>query len=405
MPFVRTSVTFVNADAALASPEINAHCEQFIALLEDLLVPLFSGKSSKQQTLDLVHPVLNAMIEQWLELMGWQSQTKMHTLLRNGSKDQGTVDFSLQLSDGRFLVIEVQFGNGGRIERDFSKLEKLHGRGALALGFLVYFDQATALTADSGLADYEKVVGRQEDLKTTPTCVIGLSRRGCESVNLQDIPGIVFPSVLGGSGKHNKMLRAMVAQTIIDRKPLSQFQMSDKLKGIVRAHAIQHTLKSRDAWLADVHRILECDTPYLRDSLIPLITESCKSSLVMAAAVSPTPTKSRAPRAKPVSRTMAVEAKPTPTNRESATNVVPLSGVPVRPCEGPVSEQTLPVASPNAPKFSRAPKPVEPTKPSVLKLSDFPARAYHAPRPSAMADAFLRANTVCAGLGIQRMAA
>ncbi len=341
---MKVSTVYSCADVALANNEIVSHLNDVLEIIQDFVVPSYPGKSNKQLTLDLVHPVLNAIASYWLKTMDWQEQSVVSTLTSGLETDNGTIDFTYRLSDGRYIAMEVQFGNGGRLERDFSKLEQLHRHGLLALGILVYFDRETGVTADSGLAEYEKAVRRVKALKDMPVCIMGVSRRDSEVVDLRAIPGIIFPSVLGGSGKNIKALHAFIAQAIIERRPLSELVLTPELKQIVADHAKEHVDKVCYSLRCDMDRILTAQDASLQLTLLTPFIELLKSTYVPAqtAAMAASAPRKRVARkvpsaaAKPASVT--VEPDTGVALRHEATASQPTTGTPATlatttPCE------------------------------------------------------------------------
>jgi hypothetical protein len=267
--------TLVNADVALQNSEVAMRRDELLAVLTDAVLPLYAGKSVKQNTLDIVHPVLNSLIELWLESLGWSTQGKLSTLLASSSRDNGTVDFYCQLADGRYLVVEVQFGNGGRRERDFDKIKEFDCAGALAMGFLVYFTQDTASSADSGLANYQAALRCIHKLPKFPLSVIGLTRFGSEEADLQALPDIVFPSLLGGSGD-NKSLRTHIAQALIDRKPLNELTFLPEHLDAIHEHALDHAETASTVFSDVLERVLQCRDQVLQARLLAKLAPHIK---------------------------------------------------------------------------------------------------------------------------------
>ena len=267
------------AQTALAEPQVRTKLDEVLSVLREVKVPVFKGKSSKQERLDLVHPVLNVYIEKWLKLLGWECQTALADIVDTEDPDKGSLDFSHRMADGRCIALEVQFGNGGRLERDYAKFEKIRAGQGLALAVIVYFDRATSATADSGLAVFETAVARKSMHGTLPLCILGVSRKDSEEVDLAVLKDIIFPSVLGGSGKGKDALIDYLGDALLLEKDLSELALPPAALEVVRKHAEAHVEKQLHALQVDVARVAAASNNKLRNSLLEMLTAAVKNSL------------------------------------------------------------------------------------------------------------------------------
>lgn len=372
---MQSQVYYSNAEQALALPEIANRLAELRSVLDELPVPVYVGKSARQAGLDLVHPMLNALIEHWMVTLDWDTQSQVNHLTGGREEDTGSFDFSHKLPDGRYIALEIQFGNGGRIERDFYKLEQLHGQGLLALGVIVYLNRATGKTADSGLAEYEVAVSRKGLHKDMPLCILGLSRTGTPEVDLSVIPDIVFPSVMGGSGKGTEPLHLYIAQAVLDGKDLATLPMPKRLQAIIDAHAQAHVGKALHALDVDLKRVSAARNPALRAGLMSMFAEFFRSSYDV-------------PQLHRLLKAHAIELA------KEMAGLAPIEEPPVsdtRPAEAPplsVGDATVAEAS-----RYRVPKAVAalPARP-VLRLVPPPTTARYPTEHFAMARAFSRAQ-------------
>lgn len=266
------------ADEALACPTISAKLAELSEVLQAIPVPVYPAKSSKQRNKDLVQPMLNALIAHWLEELGWKTQTLVEKLAPSMDRDAGTLDFTHRLPNGRYIAVEVQFANGGRLERDFYKFGQLHSKGMLALGVVVYLDRKTANTADSGLAMFETAVSRKGAHGDMPLCLIGLGREGEQEVDLSVLNDVVFPTVLGGSGAGSEPVRAFVAAAIVNDEDLREIRFPRHLVQIVRAEAFAHLDKNIAALEADIERVIQCKNIQTREVLLGRLAQFFRSS-------------------------------------------------------------------------------------------------------------------------------
>lgn len=270
----------LNERAQSVSAQVHALFQGIVAAFEDMPAPLYEDKSSKQQSLDLLHSIVNAMAEVWLCLAGWERQRTLAHMTENAVRERRSVDFAFRLPDGRYFALEVQFGNGGRLTADYGKFRTLHEQGKLALGVVVYFDRETAVTADSGLAYYEAAdadLGKYVDM---PVGIIGVSRVGSETVNVKDLKGLVFPSILGGSGENRAEVQEFIATAILERKPLSEVRLPSALRDIIEKHSITHVAKVFSSVVATVECVSACKDPELRTLLMGYVAEASRSTYI-----------------------------------------------------------------------------------------------------------------------------
>lgn len=277
MPVLKLETYCSNALDALSDSVISAKYQEVLAVLQEAKTPIFREKSSYQKNLDLVHPVLNAVLDKWFSGLGWERQA-MVAKLSGDDSDSGSIDFVHKLADGRYIALEIQFGNGGRLERDFFKFQALHQPGRLALSVIAYFTRDTACTADSGLAMFETAVRRKKMHGDLPLCIIGVSRDDTPETDLAQIPGIVFPSVLGGSGTDKAPLIDVVAEALVNDKNLAELRLPQKSKAVIRRHAVDHFKKMLDAFELDMVRALAATDPRLRQALSGRLTEFFRNS-------------------------------------------------------------------------------------------------------------------------------
>ncbi len=370
---VKHLVAYNNADIALADPVIRQRFDEVLDIIDDWVVPSFPDKSTKQADVDLVHPVLNAIAEYWLETMGWSTQGVVKELTGGRETEKGTIDFYLQLPDGRYILIEVQFGNGGRLERDFAKLQKLHRHGLLALGVLVYFDRATSKTADSGVATFETTVARMGELGDIPACVVGVSREDTPVVDLRALKGIVYPSILGGSGEGSGEVRSFVAQALIEKRPLDTLVLPKRLQAIVAKHAMEHMLKELSSFQTTVARAAACLDGKLREELLAPVIEFARSSY------DPKVEKHRKRQARRQALTLAVDAD------DSTSTTAPVAPGPYAPAEvaGHAVSLALPLEAAANEQSARDPQQVALTAAARPGASD-PRSDVHLPSPQAV---------------------
>lgn len=353
-----------NAECALEDAAVRVAYGELLTVVRDLVVPVYQGKSSRQEDVDLVHPILNAMAREWLSLADWGQEGVVAELTGGRELERGSVDFYKRMADGRYVIVEVQFGNGARLERDFAKLQKFHRHGQLALGVLVYFDRATAVTADSGLANFETACARRAELETMPVSLVGLSRQGSEVVDLRDIPGIVFPAVLGGSGENSGELHAVIARALIERQSLAKLKLPESMEKVIARHAQEHVRKTVTELKRVMDQISTCKDAQLRADLLAPFIEVLKSSY------SPEPVKR--------TRTLSLAKAPKATIVE-ATNVerVDTPGVAAEIPAPPLTLPAEPLPGPKAVRIRREEVALQALeRPALKPLAPGPTKRY-----------------------------
>jgi hypothetical protein len=308
--------------AILATPQVAPSHNSVVTIGKDLVVPSYVGKSTKQSGIDLVHPLLNALVKLWFELDDWQSETAIGDLADGCDEDKGRIDFTRKLENGKYIAIEVQFGNSSYIARDLEKLSMLHRQGLLEMGYYVVMTRETANTSDTGQATFEAAVRRvKTHLRDLPVCVVGLSREDSEVADLRQVRDIVYPPVLGGSGTGTEALHMFLAEALLDRKDLATLKLPAKLRAVIHEHAREHTRKTVQAFQMERDRALACQDPQLRDELLAIMAETIRHSL---------PAADTAPRRKPVRRTTAA---PTDALEAQALATTTVSAVPIMEAE------------------------------------------------------------------------
>jgi len=261
--------------------QLSPICQQYVQEALDISVlqpvPVYAGKSFKQKSIDLVHPLLNAMHSYWYTALGWDSEVKLRDIVGVNQGLGERLDFARKLPNEKWLAIEVQFGNGGRLEKDFSKMRELHTRGLLELGILVYFTQETADTADSGLASFEKVLQYKHLFEDLPVLVVGLSRKNTPVLDLAQLRQIPFPQVMGGKGgKDAKKLHKFLAYQIAHGVAVSSIELDDASQEVVRAQARKHVQDIAEELHQVLERIEGCQDATLRNSLFGIVAGQFK---------------------------------------------------------------------------------------------------------------------------------
>ena len=365
------------SDAFIAARKYEAH-----SALEDAPVPVFPAKSALQFKIDLMQPVLNQILSIWFEVIGWKCEGRLSDLTGGRVKDNGTVYFYFKISYGLYIVIEVQFGNGGRLSRDLDKFKQLHKAGVLAYGMYICFDKATSKTADSAVVHFDSArdgMCKPENAHL-PVSVIGVSRAEGEVVDLSTLPEVDFPEVFGGKAEGNGDFVRYIATKIIERADLSTLKLPHEHRQFVSTFGVDLLVKQQDAIRVYIERALNTRDPELRSNYLEQLAGFARSSHLrdLATATAPSrPTRNRKPPAlqlvpspdqEAVSRapvpgsakSVSAAKEPlilSPTTSKQATVSEELS-FDVRPLtDSPLSPSAAPIAPPPTPRVRAATLP------------------------------------------------
>lgn len=269
----------INCAPQQVTAEIREVLTAVLEVCRGLPVPVFKEKSAKQQDLDLAHSILNATVEYWLHhVLRWERQVTLSAATEGASDERKSIDFVYKLSNGQVVAIEIQFGNGGRIQADFAKFRTLHAQGKLALGIAVYFKRKTAETADSGLATYEAALQDVRKFGDMPVALVGLSRESTQEVDLRELKGITYAGVLGGSGTNRSVLHQRIARALAEEQPLSSVELDAECRKVIVDQAIDYATKVAFEAQEAYRRALTCTDEDLRLQLLAILAEAAKST-------------------------------------------------------------------------------------------------------------------------------
>lgn len=173
---------------------------------------IFPGKSKKKPKLYVLQSVLNAWLEAEFRSRGWHAESRVQSD-DTGGKTGYRVDFSLFV-EGKYIMVEVEFGNRARIDSDLRKLLDAHHWGRLHLGVIITSKTAMAKVTTGGAATFEQVVKDVSSCHANtvphPLYVIGLDHREALIVDMSKSK-IRDPELLSGNGD-KRILHHVVAE-------------------------------------------------------------------------------------------------------------------------------------------------------------------------------------------------
>lgn len=186
-------------DAALVA------LKEVVAKMPLFIFPNKTSKSEKVKDHAVLQSVLNAWLEAEFRARGWFAEFPVQGADSQGSTEY-RVDFAL-LIEGKYVMVEVEFGNRSRIDSDLRKLLDAHHWDRLHFGVIIAPKNAMARVTTGGSATFEQVVNDVSSChpKTVPhpLCLLGLDHRGAEIVDMSKSK-IRDPGLL--SGNENKLL-------------------------------------------------------------------------------------------------------------------------------------------------------------------------------------------------------
>lgn len=193
-------------DAALVA------IDEIVAAMPLFIFPNKTNKSEKVKGHAVLQSVLNAWLEAEFRLRGWLPEFPVQ-----GRESTGTtgyrVDFALQV-EGKYIMVEVEFGNRARIDSDFRKLLDAHYWGRLHLGVIIAPLTSMANVTTGGSATFEQAVNDASSCHPNtiphPMCLIGLDHRGGAVIDMSKSK-IRDPELLSGNGD-KRILHHIVAE-------------------------------------------------------------------------------------------------------------------------------------------------------------------------------------------------
>lgn len=136
----------------LARRGLSSQVDAVLRAVRQLPCHFWPDKSDNQKGLSVLQSLLNEHLRQDFAEQGWSSEVVAYEP-GQAYCGQDRCDFGLLVGQAR-LLMEVEFGNGGGLERDLMKFENAYAWGQLELAFLVCPTTALAKKIDSGLLTY-----------------------------------------------------------------------------------------------------------------------------------------------------------------------------------------------------------------------------------------------------------
>lgn len=165
------------ADDILSSPRFAGVRAELLNVCQNCPIPVYSGKSQRQASKDVVQQIMNTYFKLQFTSLGWTAEP-LATPIDN--EDALRADFRKTFGEGDdkiTLQIEVEFGNVASSYRNYFKFQLSFSYDLTDICVLIVPSSELANRIDSGVANFEKATREIPQAKlsvTVPTLVVGL---------------------------------------------------------------------------------------------------------------------------------------------------------------------------------------------------------------------------------------
>lgn len=171
------------AEEILSHPKHNDELSTLIRICQQCPLPVYKGKSKKQDKKDVIQQLINTYFSLRLcDEFGWSPEafatpkTEKDSLRCDFRKEIVLKDDS-EISSTLKLQIEVELGNAASLYRDYFKFQSSFSNNLADIGILIVPAGNLDNRIDSGVGNFDKVVRELTQAKlsvTVPILVIGL---------------------------------------------------------------------------------------------------------------------------------------------------------------------------------------------------------------------------------------
>lgn len=165
------------ADDILSSPRFAGVRAELLNVCQNCPIPVYSGKSQRQASKDVVQQIMNTYFKLQFTSLGWTAEP-LATPIDN--EDALRADFRKTFGEGDdkiTLQIEVEFGNVASSYRNYFNFQLSFSYDLTDICVLIVPSSELANRIDSGVANFEKATREIPQAKlsvTVPTLVVGL---------------------------------------------------------------------------------------------------------------------------------------------------------------------------------------------------------------------------------------
>lgn len=176
------------ADDILLSPRFTGVKDELLSVCNNCPIPVYSGKSQKQPSKDVVQQIMNTYFKLQFTRLGWTAEP---LVTPTNNQDELRADFRKTFGkrdDKITLQTEVEFGNMASSYRNYFKFQLSFSYDLTDICVLIVPSSKLANRIDSGVANYQKTIREIPQAKlsvTVPTLVIWLFDK---DTNGNDLP-------------------------------------------------------------------------------------------------------------------------------------------------------------------------------------------------------------------------
>lgn len=192
---------------------LDKHVGGILTTIENMPSHYWPEKSSNQKGLSVLQSMLNEHLKHAFIEQGWASEVVAFTPDNLVAGDE-RCDFGMVTSEHR-LLIEVEFGNGGGLERDLYKFENAYAWGQMDLAILIVPTTALSRKIDSGLTTFSGVQASLARMHPSifkqPLILLGLDEDPACLVDWST-SGFTAPTELSGTNGRKETLYGAIRQ-------------------------------------------------------------------------------------------------------------------------------------------------------------------------------------------------
>jgi len=179
------------AEEILQHPRYASAYNELLTICQDCPLPVYSDKSEKQSSKDVVQQLMNSYFLMRFRLFGWEEEP---LATPDNQEDALRSDFRKTFinEDGELLTlqVEVEFGNVASSYRNYFKFQLSFSYDLTDICVLIVPSQHLCNRIDSGVSNFEKTIREIPSAKlsiTVPTLVIGLFDIGVVAWDVKSI--------------------------------------------------------------------------------------------------------------------------------------------------------------------------------------------------------------------------
>ncbi|MFS0593097.1 BglII/BstYI family type II restriction endonuclease [Cytobacillus horneckiae] len=208
------------AEEILQHPKFITAYNELMMVCKDCPVPVYKGKSTSQQNLEVIQQIMNTYFLLRFKNLGWDTEPLVSPDLYEDALRSDFRKTYVDSTTGEIVLkvqIEVEFGNVASSYRNYFKFQLSFSYNLADICILIVPSYALSKKIDSGVSNFEKIKREIPSAKlsiTVPTLVIGLFEDGISEWNVKNITEDL--GILKGSNKRSYKEHCKIVQEYID---------------------------------------------------------------------------------------------------------------------------------------------------------------------------------------------